>query len=312
MLQSIINTLYRHPKSQINIYRRFGGYFEYRRMLSNEQKMKVAANNINIKPPQSNLPSLNVCFLTGKKYWHQTVFCAYSLQKVCTQPIHFTFYDDGTLAEVPNIRLQIPNSTIVYIEEIENNLKQNLPIEKYPYLHKKRHEYKHIRKLTDVYSDGKADWKLMLDSDMLFWKEPTQMLQWLQNPQMPFYILDSDTAYGYDLIEMGKLSESTIKERINVGALGLCRQIVDFDKLEHWAKYLEQHFGTAYYLEQALSAMLIGDKESEIGLQDEYIVYPSENQVKNKIGTLHHYVDLSKKWYFRKVVSELPIILNKL
>lgn len=100
---------------------------------------------------------------------------------------------------------------------------------------------------------------------------------------------------------MSDLVNDTIKERINVGALGLHTQLVDFDKLEYWAKTLEQNYGTSYYLEQALSAMLISSKDCEIGSEKEYKVYPTEQEVANPTAALHHYVDVSKKWYFKKV-----------
>lgn len=305
MLQSLVNILYRYPHSQWKTWQKFGGYFAYKQLFKDEKRMQLAAENIIIQAPINNLQTLNVCFLTGKKFWHQTLFCAYSLQKVCSNPIHFTFYDDGTLSEIKNIKHQISNSTIIYITEIEQNLNQNLPKSKHPYLHKKRQEYKHIRKLTDVYTDSNPNWKLMLDSDMLFWKTPSQIINWLQNPEKPFYVLDCETAYGYPLPEMCKLCGSEIKEKINVGALGLCKNIVDFDKLEYWARQLEENLGTSYYLEQALSAMLIGDKISEIGNAEDYIVYPTEKQIIEKVGILHHYVDVSKKWYFKEAWKKI-------
>ena len=266
-------------------------------MFEYEKLMQDASKKIVVASPQIDLPILNVSFLTGKKYWYQTVFCAYSLQKVTPNPIHFTFFDDGSISEVSNIKIQVPHSTIISAEEIDSNLNQFLPLEKYPHLHHKRKVYKHIRKLTDVYTSGDG-WKLMLDSDMLFWKEPKTMIDWLLNPKQPFHILDSETAYGYSFDVMEKFTKTKIYDKINVGALGLHTDMVDFDKLEYWAKTLEQNYGTSYYLEQALSAMIIGDKKCIVGNKTDFIVYPSKNQVIERQGVLQHYVDVSKKWYF--------------
>ena len=45
--------------------------------------------------------------------------------------------------------------------------------------------------------------------------------------------------------------------------------------------------------------MFIANQLSRIAVSNEYIVYPTQQQqVQNKIGVLHHFVDLSKKWYF--------------
>ncbi|MBB4107796.1 glycosyl transferase [Pedobacter zeae] len=299
MIQQILNTLYRHPLSNLKTWQSFGGYLAYRKMLRAEKQMKLASKGIFIKSPKNNKRILEVYFLTGKRFWHQTVFCAYSLQKKTDHPIKFIFFDDGSLSKklILSYQKQVPNSVFVMNDEIEERLKANLFAEKYPFLHHKREIYPHIKKLIDVHFAA-TGWKLVLDSDMLFWRQPEEMLAWLKKPKTPFYILDIESAYGFPLKEMEKLTGSTIPKQINVGIIGLKSDEIDFHNLEKWGKALENQYGGNYYLEQALSAMLIGDQTSVVGDKDEYIVYPSETQVKHEEGILHHYVAVSKKWYF--------------
>ncbi|KRT15836.1 hypothetical protein ASU31_12690 [Pedobacter ginsenosidimutans] len=301
MFQKIINILYRNPKSLFKTWDHFGGRSEYNRMLNAEREMIKASRKLVIKKSLTDLTTLNVSFLTGTKYWHQTIYCAYSLQKNCSHPIYFTFYDDGTLTEraIQDYKKQIPNSEFVSISQIEQQIQNILPIEKYPYLNHKRKVYKHIRKLVDIHSWNKG-WQLVLDSDMLFWNEPTALISWLKNPTKPFYILDVQNSYGFPKEAMESLVDKNIADRINVGIIGLDSHSIDFEKIEIWAKKLEDDFGNSYYLEQALSAMIINTETSSIGSEGDYIVYPTEQQVDNQEGILHHYVDISKKWYFTK------------
>jgi hypothetical protein len=84
-----------------------------------------------------------------------------------------------------------------------------------------------------------------------------------------------------------------------VGAIGLKSEAINWNKLENWVKTLEEQEGTSYYLEQALSAMLIGKIDATVLKTGDYIVNPSADQIKNKTGILHHYVDLSKEGYFK-------------
>jgi len=297
VIQKIVDTLYRNPRGKWNHWQRFGGYVDYQKMLSAQKEMEKAAKNLYVNYKHSLLPELKVCFLTGNKFWYQTLFCAYSLQKVTPNPIHFTFYDDGTLDLIANIKDQIPNSTAIYTSEIENRLNTYLPAEKYPYLHHKRKVYKHIRKLTDVYV-GTKGWKLMLDSDMLFTHTPTEMVDWLLNPTIPLYMQETESAYGFPKDYMEVLTKTTIWDCINVGCLGLNNEIIDWDKLEYWAKNLEEKFGTSYYLEQGLSAMILGNKACLQLDKERYVVYPNANVVYPN-AKLFHYVDLSKAEYFR-------------
>ncbi len=303
MIQKIVDTLYRNPRSNWNLWQRFGGYFEYQKMLSAQKDMAIAAAKLFVFNENNFLKELDVCFLTGKKFWYQTLFCAYSLQKVIPNPIHFTFYDDGTLDQVANIKGQIPNSTVIYTSEIESRLSSYLPLEKYPYLHHKRIVYKHIRKLTDVYV-GTRGWRLMLDSDMLFTHTPTEIVDWLSNPTMPIYMQEEESAYGFPKDYMEGLSNSTIPDCINVGCLGLNDRLIDWDKLEYWAKNLEETFGTCYYLEQALSAMIIGNNDSLRLDRDRYVVYPKASLIYDN-ANLFHYVDLSKAEYFRNAWKKI-------
>ena len=46
MFQSLVNLLYREPKSHLKTISRFGGYFSYRRMLAGKKEMEKAARDL--------------------------------------------------------------------------------------------------------------------------------------------------------------------------------------------------------------------------------------------------------------------------
>jgi hypothetical protein len=59
--------------------------------------------------------------------------------------------------------------------------------------------------------------------------------------------------------------------------------------------------GKSYYLEQALVAMLCATRPfTQLDLT-RYITGPKDEQVLARQGVMQHYVDLSKKEYFRNV-----------
>lgn len=64
---------------------------------------------------------------------------------------------------------------------------------------------------------------------------------------------------------------------------------------------LEEKEGSSYYLEQALTAMLIGEQKSIVLDKDKYKVNPSLRDT----TALHHYVDLSKKYYYTQAWKKL-------
>ena len=260
-------------------------------------KGRMKLMSINLPPVQSHLKGLTIYFLTGKQYLYQTLFCIQSLTKHSREKLRFVLVDDGSFDEelINRINNQLPGSVVVTQSMITQNLKNSLPEHLYPALHHKRNVYPHIKKLTDIHTIEGSSWKLVLDSDMLFWNEPLEMIAWLKKPEKPLHMVDCDESYGYSTKLMEDLCNSKIRKLINVGAIGLKSDEINWLDIEHWVKTLEKKEGKTYYLEQALSAMIIGDSNSKILSPEQYIVNPN----RNSNGVLHHYVDLSKEFYFK-------------
>lgn len=298
-MQSLINFLYRNPRSQLQKFRRFGGYLNYRGMMNGRREMEQ--HSVELPPVISYADGFPVYFLTGKNYLYQTLYCIQSLIKSSAAQFKFILVDDGSFndALIERVAKQLPGAQVITQARINENLQNALPETRYPYLHKKRAVYPHIKKLTDVHTIPGDAWKLVLDSDMLFWHEPADLVRWLNHPKQPLHMIDCTEAYGYSQRLMTQLAGSPIKPLLNVGAIGLKSEAIDWDKLENWVKTLEEQEGTSYYLEQALSAMLIGNADAIILKAEDYIVSPGPDQIKNKTGILHHYVDLSKEGYFK-------------
>jgi hypothetical protein len=272
----------------------------YRTFIKNGRAMERYSSSL--PPVHSAADGLEIYFLTGKKYLNQTLFCIQSLVKVTGKKFKFILVDDGSFDQklIDQINKQLPGSVIAGTLTIEKNLEDKLPLNLYPHLHHKRKVYPHIKKLTDVHTLGGNNWKLVLDSDMLFWGEPTAIIDWLGNAKSPLYMLDCQNSYGYSKELMGTLSGTEIPYKLNVGVIGLNSTAINWLKLETWIEKLEEKEGTSYYLEQALSAMLIGDTEALVLPADEYIVNPDMDKIDDQKGILHHYVDLSKEGYYKK------------
>lgn len=296
--QYLIDVLYRHPRANYNYKKRFGGYLNYRRILNSQKEMLSKSEHLT--PVKSHKDGLPIYFLTGKKYLYQTLFCIQSLVKVTDKKFRFILIDDGTFDEeiATKITQLLPHADIITAAVINKNLYKVLPENEFPILHQKRKEYPHIKKLTDIHTIP-GTWKLVLDSDMLFWNEPKQMINWLNNPSAPLHMTDCERSYGYSEDLMKKLKGHKIPDLINVGVLGLNSEAINWQDLEHWISVLEKQEGKTYYLEQALSAMLIADLQAEALDNADYKVNPTKDEALNNFGVLHHYVDLSKEWYFK-------------
>jgi hypothetical protein len=251
--------------------------------------------------PTAGLPTLTIYFLTGEKYWYQTAFCLYSLQKVSSNfLIKGIFVDDGTFTGELKTQMleQFPSASIVSRHETENLLNLHLPADKYPVIRKKRLIYPHLKKLTDVHFQP-GGWKLVLDSDMLFFKYPEALINWLQAPKTSFFLRDPVTSYHYTIALMEQLTGKPVRQHLNVGLVGLKSAAIDWDAIELWITELEKAEGKSYLLEQALSAMIVAGQITNIAPPGDYLVLPTQLQVSEQAGVLHHYVAESKEWYYK-------------
>lgn len=298
-MQSLINFFYRYPKAKLKHFERFGGYFNYCKMMAARRRMEQAS--LKLPPVISASDGLPIYFLTGKNYLYQTLFCIYSLILVANVEFRFILVDDGSFNEelIARIKKQLPGADIVTKENIAQNLRKVIPAEQYPCLHHKRSVYPHIKKLTDIHSLPHDGWKLVLDSDMLFWNTPVELIDWLKNPTTPIHMIDCEESYGYSMSLMEDISGKSIQPLINVGVIGLNSNDISWYDVENWIKALEAKEGTSYYLEQALTAMLIRNRCSTVLEASNYIVNPNTNAIKNQQGILHHYVDISKDGYYK-------------
>jgi len=166
--------------------------------------------------------------------------------------------------------------------------------------------YPNIRKLTDVHV-GSRGWKLVLDSDMLFFRRPEFLLAWLAAPTRPLHLVDVQESYGYSRALMRSLAGRPIPPLVNVGITGLASGSLDWERLERWCRELIAAEGTSYYLEQALIAMLVAGQLCAVAPAADYIVLPTETECRNPRAVLHHYVADSKRWYFRETWKHASI-----
>jgi hypothetical protein len=299
-LGKIVYRLYYAPKGFLEKCLRIGAINMAIDHVEKLRMEKAAYQLPTVSKYNSPTEPLEIYFLSGKKFWYQTCFCAYSMVQQAKINIRPVIYDDGTLtakheAEITRI---FPNAKIVYSSEIEAILDEFLPKDKFPYLRERRLNYPNMRKLTDIHI-GSSGWKLVLDSDMLFFQNPKFLLDWLKSPQQPCYMLDTETSYGYSESLMSSLVEATIPDRLNVGICGLKSDAIDWKQLEFWCKTTIEKEGKHYYQEQALTAMLLARENCLVAPEQDYIVMPNQEEGINPQAILHHYVANSKPWYFR-------------
>ncbi len=266
------------------------------------QGMKAMESSVSTLVPlcfdQAAAP-LSPHLLTGARFWYQSAYCLQSLSFHSRRPLAPVIHDDGSLQphQVAELRRLFPSLTLVTGGEARARLDQLLPESRFPTLRERWRAYPHIRKLLDVHL-GSQGWKLVLDSDLLFFRAPSLLVAWCDAPDRPLVATDCMESYGYTRPLMARLCGHEPGARVNVGLCGLRSEDIDWERLEHWTTTLIREESTHYYLEQALTAMLVAGRPVLQAPDSDYRTFPTREEALAPTAAMHHYVDLSKRWYF--------------
>ena len=290
---------YHQPVGKFLSVMRQGGPFAMRETERQRQEMEAAALALPPLPPPASDSPLCLHLLTGRRFWYQTAFCLHSWVRAAGEPIRVELYDDGTLDGVAHhLRRFGPAIKVHPHAEIIARLDHHLPADRFPVLRERWINYPNIRKLTDVHA-GRDGWKLVIDSDLLFFRPPTFLVDWLRSPDRPLHAVDCLESYGYTRPLMNRLAGATLQPLVNVGLCGLNGSTLDWNELEAWCAELIAREKTNYYLEQALVAMLTARQSCAVAPAADYLTLPSKREVLAPTAVMHHYVADSKRWYFR-------------
>lgn len=276
-----------------------GGPVEQWKTWRGRRAMEQAAGMLPL-PPSSGGAPLELHLLTGRRFWYQTAFCLWSFARHSGRVLAPVILDDGSLTQENCAALGrlFPATRFVRKPEAAARLQELLPAARFPRLHERWQNYPHIRKIIDPHV-GSRGWKLVLDSDLLFFRRPQFLLDWLDAPDRPLHAVDVATAYGYTTGLLNAITGTPLAERVNVGLTGLNSSEIDWARIEHWCDRLIDTAGTHYYLEQALVAMLVTGRACAVAPADDYVTLPRPPEADDCRAVMHHYVAGSKPWYFR-------------
>lgn len=293
--------LWHQPLARLRDSWRNGGPLAERETERQRREMEIAAATLPPLPLRPGAPHVTLHLLTGRRFWYQTAFCLHSFAQQSEAHVTAEIYDDGTFDDP--LRAQLarlgPGIKFHSAASIRERLDALLPEEKFPVLRERWRNYPNLRKLTDPHL-GLSGWKLVIDSDLLFFRRPGFLLDWLAGPDRPLHAVDCEESYGYSRPLMERLAGAPIPPLVNVGLSGLRSESLNWPEIEAWCAELIARERTSYYLEQALVAMLAARAQPcAIAPAADYVTKPGRAEGLAPRAVMHHYVAESKRWYFR-------------
>lgn len=287
----------------------FGDGFDWHWHLWRGRRDLAAAIATLPAPPAPSGAPVALHYLTGKRYVPLTTVALLSAQHHFGRPVQPMLYDDGSLDAdaVATFRYFFPLTRVFLKAELAAALDRTLPAERFPFLRKIRLGYIHLRKLTDV-AVSSPSWNVVSDSDVFFFRRPDALLAAV-DARRACHMVDCMTSYGTPTPFLEELAGTPIHPRVNVGLCHFDAAAIDWDYVEHCAAAILARHGFSYYLEQALTAILLARARAEPLDAESYLVYPKPEQARAPSQVALHYVDRS---YFSLYRYGWRLVLNSL
>jgi len=296
----ILYRIYHVPAGILRDSVKAGGPLQARRTARGRAEMEAAARDLAPPVVPAGAIPIAVHLLTGRRFWFQSAFCLHTLSTCAGRPVHPVIYDDGSLSpeDAGCLARLFPAARAVPISESESKLDRFLPRDRFPALRDWWGRNPNIRKLVDPHI-GSRGWKLVIDSDLLFFREPAFLAGWCDSPRAPLHAVDVQSSYGYPRRLLEELAGSPVADLVNSGLCGLDSGALDWERIELWCRALIERGGRSYYLEQALVAMLLAGRACSVAPAADYVTLPRPPEALECRAVMHHYVDDSKRWYFQ-------------
>ena len=275
------------------------GIIGWYKLHKGEQQMKKAAMNITPIALTADY-ILEVSYLTGDKYWHQTIFCAQSLARILQGGVKINIYSDGTLSPTHEafIARAIPGVNIVAEKTIDEHLDQFLPATQFPTLHYLRKWHPVYKRLIDIHIT--PTWAIHLDSDMLFFDRPQQIIDAYQNKEAIYMEELLDDSYFVD-------DDKNLKDKHGIncishvnGGIIAYNGDIDYTDLEEKAKTLLDHYhhrGPGRAEQTLMSYLLCNQNATPLDKHRYPIFYDNKIEIDDS-QIVRHYIYKAKLPYF--------------
>lgn len=152
---------------------------------------------------------------------------------------------------------------------------------------------------------------LFLDSDVLFFKKPYEIIQWIKGEYDCFYIQDFQDAYFLSNIESIHLFKKRLWPKVNSGLLGIKRNMLNMRLLEKIIPLrisLSCYRPLQYQVFFALIFSMSSSKTTIVTLPKAYLISDNSQDYKPTKLIAGHYIRLVR----RQLISDSEYVLKKI
>lgn len=234
--------------------------------------------------------------LTCENDYPDLLWCLKTFQFFAGRDINVVIHDDGSLSPqaLRHLQQHLPGATVVSRQQADERI-QGI-ISPYQACQAFRDRLPLARRLFDFPVFATRSHFLILDSDILFFASPQEMLQRIKQKQ-PFFMSDYQDGYVYPREVIAARYGVDVMPAFNTGISYLAKHMFDYDFIERYCGDLEQAgFQFHPWAEQTLFAMLFSRHSA--GADRLPPSYGISRKGLNKQSVSHHFVNDGSRGLF--------------
>jgi hypothetical protein len=200
--------------------------------------------------------------LTSKKDFLNAVWCLKTFYYYSKTRPELVIHEDGTFGtgEIKTGFKHFPNCKIIRKSDADRDIQDFLTEFKYSRKYRLRKDFPTGVKLFDSFYYAQSERLLLLDSDVLFFRNPTEIIKNIQADK-PFFNSDYFSAYCSPPEVLGEIFGIEIIPKINSGLMFLRKQhyVSNLDLVEYYFRKMEEIRGDVdiKWYEQTMHAILL-------------------------------------------------------
>lgn len=206
-------------------------------------------------------------------------------------------HDDGTLDEddVVGWRQHFPDCTVIMKHRADEVMGEAL--RPYPNCRENRLKHHWFLKVFDTYHYAPHDNYIVMDSDILFFRRPKLLMDWISNPDGAFHVMrDTSEKYSHPRHLIEGVIDVKMMEAVNSGLDLVPKEQFPMSMVD---RFLDKCAGNAVhyeFLEQTIFAIMASYSPWGRQLPREYEI--SWNRIRRRGAVCRHYVGPVKKDLF--------------
>ena len=242
-------------------------------------------------------PSAEVHLVTGEEYWKLGLWMAASFFHATGRSWPIVIHDDGTCGKdtIAGMRRVIPFARFISRVEADTEIESRL--RDFNHIRTLRASYSLLMKLTDTQLLSSASKRLILDCDMLFFRKPSEVLNWAEEPSPPnLFLTDVTDASAVPPEQIQHQLGITLLANMNSGLCALRDGFLDLERIEEALEKTELlRAKRRWTVEQTLFAILAGLQLSRL-LPKSYVVSVDRHSPKSAV--MRHYIGRVRNQFY--------------